>query len=463
MGWGEFDGPLFEYLEGLTVAVPRLVPQDRMFPAGWRPNAKRGHPREQYFTQVHAALRRERSGFHLTLAPTGGWADPLGALRQVNDIERVGSMWSRAVNHAVHWLSARTRADGLELQGFESAAFTHRADPDGTAQLHTHVVIPRFQPTPDDGWAELDSHTMAWHALGAQAVADAIFRHALTFNSALRVRFGVTEPDGVILPVDRDGNPVELGPVWVGGPEARWVTSPEYQDRQRERAKYPSAHEVLPRRPYDVALTDDAPSPEFAADATADERVRDLAAAHVSGFDHVRTLVQHPAITAATPGVPDFAAPMDAPHPTLGDLHVAPAIAMMQRLANMDDPPRDVYDARKAMLDAARDLSYYRSLGTEPRWIRGLFGAPVPEELGVRRPLVEQLKELGPDQPANGSLLKAVLEHRATWGAGRNNPPSAVLDQVKVADTLRKDHKEAQQRRKATREANRQNQQTLFD
>ena len=95
-----------------------------------------------------------------------------------------------AVSDALAYLedaaaTARTTADvagerqrvRVETTGFVAAAFDHRDSRAGDPLLHTHVVVANATRRPDGSWAALDPHGLYTHALAADGVYQATFRH----------------------------------------------------------------------------------------------------------------------------------------------------------------------------------------------------------------------------------------------------------------------------------------------
>lgn len=81
--------------------------------------------------------------------------------------------------------TARTTADvgggrqrvRVETTGFVAAAFDHRDSRAGDPLLHTHVVVANATRRPDGSWAALDPRGLYTHALAADGVYQATFRH----------------------------------------------------------------------------------------------------------------------------------------------------------------------------------------------------------------------------------------------------------------------------------------------
>lgn len=95
-----------------------------------------------------------------------------------------------AVSDALAYLedaaaTARTTADvagerqrvRVETTGFVAAAFDHRDSRAGDPLLHTHVVVANATRRPDGSWAALDPRGLYTHALAADGVYQATFRH----------------------------------------------------------------------------------------------------------------------------------------------------------------------------------------------------------------------------------------------------------------------------------------------
>ena len=81
--------------------------------------------------------------------------------------------------------TARTTADvaggrqrvRVETTGFVAAAFDHRDSRAGDPLLHTHVVVANATRRADGSWAALDPRGLYAHALAADGVYQATFRH----------------------------------------------------------------------------------------------------------------------------------------------------------------------------------------------------------------------------------------------------------------------------------------------